>query len=282
MSHSAPPARFSHHRASAGALGRALASALPRRTGILLAAAATLCLAACTPAGTLTRTEGEALKTEVATLQQRVVQLEATVKQLASRSAAPAEPAVVALPDSTDPSRRLGRADAPVVIVEFSDLQCPYCRRFHQQTLPWLRKEYIDTGKVRFESRDYPLEFHAQALAAALLARCAAREGKFWELREAVFGVQGSLAADGLDQAAKAVGLAPELRARCDSDAATTTQTIRAETEAGQAIGVRGTPSFLVGRVVNGKIEGTLVVGAGLPETFRKRIDPLLAAAAKP
>jgi protein-disulfide isomerase len=148
--------------------------------------------------------------------------------------------------------------------------------------LPWLRKEYIDTGKVRFESRDYPLEFHAQAMAAALLARCAAREGKFWELREAVFSVQGSLAADGLGQAAKAVGLAPELRARCDSDAATTTQTIRAETEAGQAIGVRGTPSFLVGRVVNGKIEGTLVVGAGLPETFRKRIDPLLTATPKP
>jgi protein-disulfide isomerase len=259
-------------------LGRALA----RRTDTLLAATALLCLAACTPAGTLTRAEGDALKTEVATVQQRLTQLEATVKQLAARNAAPTEPAVVALPDSTDPARRLGRADAPVVIVEFSDLQCPYCRRFDQQTLPWLRKEYIDTGKVRFESRDYPLEFHAQAIAAALLARCAAREGKFWELREAVFSVQGSLAADGLDQAAKAVGLAPELRARCDSDAATITQTIRAETAAGQAIGVRGTPSFLVGRVVNGKVEGTLLVGAGLPETFRKRIDPLLAATPKP
>jgi protein-disulfide isomerase len=274
MPYSAPAARSSQIPT--------LARALARHTGALLAATATLCLAACTPAGTLTRAEGDALKTEVATVQQRLTQLEATVKQLAARNAAPAEPAVVALPDSTDPARRLGRADAPVVIVEFSDLQCPYCRRFDQQTLPWLRKEYIDTGKVRFESRDFPLEFHAQAMAAALLARCAAREGKFWELREAVFSVQGSLAADGLEQAAKAVGLAPELRARCDSDAAIITQTIRAETEAGQAIGVRGTPSFLVGRVVNGKIEGTLVVGAGLPETFRKRIDPLLAATPKP
>lgn len=274
MTYSAPSARAS--------LNQTLGRTLRRATGTLLAAAATLCLAACTPAGTLTRAEGDALQTEVTTLQQRLAQLEATVKQLASRSTAPAEPAVVALPDSTDPSRRLGRADAPVVIVEFSDLQCPYCRRFDQQTLPWLREEYIDTGKVRFESRDYPLEFHAQAVAAALLARCAAREGKFWELREAVFSVQASLAGDGLDQAAKAVGLAPELRARCNSDAAIITQSIRAETEAGQAIGVRGTPSFLIGRVVNGKVEGTLVVGAGLPETFRKRIDPLLAAAAKP
>ena len=204
MTYSAPSARAS--------LNQTLGRTLRRATGTLLAAAATLCLAACTPADTLTRAEGDARQTEVTTLQQRLAQLEATVKQLASRSTAPAEPAVVALPDSTDPSRRLGRADAPVVIVEFSDLQCPYCRRFDQQTLPWLRKEYIDTGKVRFESRDYPLEFHAQAVAAALLARCAAREGKFWELREAVFSVQASLAGDGLDQAAKAVGLAPELR----------------------------------------------------------------------
>lgn len=247
----------------------------------LLAAVATLGLAACTPNGTLPPAEGAALKAEVAALQQRVGQLEATVKQLSSRTPAPTEPAVVALPDTTDPARRLGRADAPVVIIEFSDLQCPYCRRFDQQTLPWLRREYIDTGKVRYESRDFPLEFHAQALAAALLARCAAREGKFWELREAVYGVQGALATDGLELATKAVGLSPELRARCAGDDVATTQAIRAETQAAQAIGVRGTPSFLVGRLVNGKIEGTLLVGAGLPETFRKRIDPLLPAAAK-
>lgn len=247
-----------------------------------MVATTALGLAGCVPAGTLTPEEGRALKTEVAALRVLVGQLETTVKQLSSRTAAPAEPAVVALPDTTDPARRLGRADAPVVIIEFSDLQCPYCRRFDQQTLPWLRREYIDTGKVRYESRDYPLEFHAQAMAAALLARCAAREGKFWELREAVYGVQGALATDGLELATKAVGLSPELRARCAGDDAATTQAIRAETAAAQAIGVRGTPSFLVGRVVNGKIEGTLLVGAGLPETFRKRIEPLLAPAAKP
>ena len=266
------------HSASPAAITSVRRTPAVRAFARLAVMAATFALVACTPAGTLTRAEGDALKAEVATLQQRVGQLEASVKQLASRSTAPAEPAVVALPDTTDAARRLGSTTAPVVIVEFSDLQCPYCRRFHQQTLPWLRKEYIDTGKVRFESRDYPLEFHAQALAAALLARCAAREGKFWELREAVFGVQGSLAVDGLDQAAKTVGLSAEQRARCESDAAETTKAIRAETDAGQAIGVRGTPSFLIGRVVNGKIEGTLLVGAGLPETFRKRIDPLLAA----
>lgn len=247
-----------------------------------LVASATLVLSGCFSRDTLTATDGRALRTEVAAMRVAIAQLETTVKQLAARTPAPAEPAVVALPDTTDAARRLGRADAPVVIIEFSDLQCPYCRRFDEQTLPWLRREYLDTGKVRYESRDFPLEFHAQAMAAATLARCAAREGKFWELREAVYGVQKALATDGLEQAANAVGLSPALRARCASDDPTTMQAIRAETAAAQAIGVRGTPSFLVGRVVNGKVEGTLLVGAGLPETFRKRIDPLLAAAAKP
>lgn len=236
-----------------------------------------LALTACTPANTLTRAEGDALKAEVAGLQERVKQLESAVQSLATRVNNPGA-AVVSLPDTSDPGRRLGRADAPVVIVEFSDLQCPYCRRFDQQTLPALKREYVDTGKVRFESRDYPLDFHAQAVAAALLAHCAAREGKFWELREAVFKVQPSLPMDGLDQAAAAVGLDAAKQAACAKDEAAVRQTIEAEKALGQSIGVQGTPSFLVGRVVNGRVEGTLIVGAGLPETFRKRIDPLLAA----
>ena len=246
-----------------------------------VAALLALGLTACTPANTLTRAEGEALKAEVAGLQERVKQLESAVQALATRANNPGA-ALVSLPDTTDPNRRLGRADAPVVIVEFSDLQCPYCRRFDQQTLPWLKREYLDTGKARFESRDYPLDFHAQAVAASLLAHCAAREGKYWELREAVFKVQQSLSLDGLDQAAAAVGLDAAKQAACAKDEAAIRQAIEAEKTLGQSVGVQGTPSFLVGRVVNGKVEGTVIVGAGLPETFRKRLEPLLAAAAKP
>ena len=234
-------------------------------------------LLACTPGNTLTRAEGDALKAEVAGLQQRVKQLESSVQALSSRAANPSAP-TVSLPDTSDPARRLGRAEAPVVIVEFSDLQCPYCRRFDQQTLPWLKREYLDTGKVRFESRDYPLDFHAQAMAASLLAHCAAREGKFWEFREAIFGVQASLPTDGLDQAAATIGLDATKRAACAKDEAAVSQAIEAEKALGQSIGVQGTPSFLIGRVVNGKVEGTVLVGAGLPETFRKRLEPLLAA----
>src|SRR5262249_6919584 len=81
----------------------------------------------------------------------------------------------------------VGRADAPVTIVEFADYQCPFCKRFHMNTYSELKKNYIDTGKVRFVSRDLPLEFHPYALKAAEAARYAGDQGKYWELRDALY-----------------------------------------------------------------------------------------------
>ena len=69
----------------------------------------------------------------------------------------------------------VGDAKAPVTIVEYASMTCPHCAAFHTTVYPTLKQKYIDTGKVRFESRDYPLDFHAQAVAASLLAHCAAR-----------------------------------------------------------------------------------------------------------
>jgi protein-disulfide isomerase len=243
----------------------------------LLTALTLVCLfcAACATLEVMTRREGLALQAEVAALRERLQQLEATV----AKTTTAAEPTVVQpvkWADTAATSRRLGRSEAPVVIVEFSDLQCPYCRRFDEQTFPWLRREYIDTGKVRFESRDFPLDFHPQAMAAALLARCAAARGKFWDWRTAIFQQQGALATNGLEQAANTVALTAADRASCATQATTQLALIQTEAAAASAIGVRGTPSFLIGRVVNGQVEGQLLVGAGLPETFRKRIDPLL------
>src|SRR6266704_1199611 len=65
----------------------------------------------------------------------------------------------------------LGSKDAPLTMVEFTDYQCPFCQRFHVTSFPDLKKEYIDTGKVRFFSRDMPLDFHANAMRAAEAAR---------------------------------------------------------------------------------------------------------------
>src|SRR5262245_31091471 len=97
------------------------------------------------------------------------------IRQLLERQQQPAAPprptvATVAVP-FTDPV--LGKKDAPVTIVEFTDYQCTFCQRFHIATFPRLKSKYIDTGKVRFYSRDMPLDFHQNALKAAVAARCA-------------------------------------------------------------------------------------------------------------
>src|SRR5690242_17725374 len=68
---------------------------------------------------------------------------------------------------NTEGAFTLGAKDAPVTMVEFTDFQCPYCQRFHVQTFTELKKNYIDTGKVRFVSRDMPLDFHPNAMQAA-------------------------------------------------------------------------------------------------------------------
>src|SRR5881398_1020145 len=100
-------------------------------------------------------------------------------------------------PPSSDPlaARAKGRSDAPVTVYEMSDFQCPYCRAFALTTMPLLEKEYVQTGKVRFVYINLPLTTrHANAAAAAELAMCTARQGKFWPLHDLLFQRQDAWA----------------------------------------------------------------------------------------
>ena len=102
----------------------------------------------------------------------------------------------------------LGRADAPVTLVEFSDYQCPFCQRFFATTLSALKKHYVDTGKVRYVFRDFPLDqMHPQARKAAEDAHCAGEQGKYWEMHEVLFQNQRTLAPPQLTVHARTVGV---------------------------------------------------------------------------
>lgn len=81
----------------------------------------------------------------------------------------------------------MGSADAPLTLVEYSDFQCPFCRRFFNETLSEIKKNYIDTGRVRLVYRHYPLPFHDAAQKSAEATECAAKQGKFWEMHDAIF-----------------------------------------------------------------------------------------------
>jgi protein-disulfide isomerase len=171
----------------------------------------------------------------------------------------------------------LGRADAPITIVEFSDYQCPFCRRFYATTLPALKKDYIDAGKVRYVFRDYPLEeLHSHARKAAEAAHCAGEQGKYWQMHDALFANQGALELPQLVEYGRSLGLDAPAFDICLSSGRNAVRVNRGLSE-GAAAGVQGTPGFVIGRTKPGDIvEGTAIRGAQSLDTFRKIIEQLL------
>ena len=172
----------------------------------------------------------------------------------------------------------LGRADAPVTIVEFSDYQCPFCGRFFATVLPALKSEYIDAGKVRYVFRDFPLDqLHPMARKAAEAAHCAGEQGKYWEMHDALFRNQRALSPPELREHARALGLDGARFETCLASGRYAARIERGLAD-GAAAGVQGTPGFVIGRTKTGDVvEGTPVRGAQPLETFRQIIDRALA-----
>lgn len=190
-------------------------------------------------------------------------------------------PAAAPEPAPTGDFRILGSKDAPLTIIEFTDLQCPYCARFALETWPALREKYVDTGKVQFVSRDLPLSFHPYALPAAIAARCAGRQGKFFEYREALFRGQAHLADAPYDAIAERLGLDVRRFAACREDPAVA-GAVRDDAALAAQNGIASTPTFVIGRLVHGNFAGEVVPGALPFEAFAQRIDALLAEQPQP
>ncbi|HTV55815.1 MAG TPA: DsbA family protein [Terriglobia bacterium] len=169
----------------------------------------------------------------------------------------------------------LGNANAPVTVVEFTDLQCPFCRRFHTTTFARLKKDYIDTGKVRFIARDLPLPMHSYALQAAEAARCAGDQGKFWEFRDAVLDDQAPPTTDVLLKHATELGLTLNEFHACIDDGKYA-QLIQGDRSSASAAGIHGTPAFVIGRVGGGWISGLAVQGARPLPFFQRMIEEML------
>lgn len=150
---------------------------------------------------------------------------------------------------TTGPSK--GPANAPVTIVEFSDFQCPFCSRL-TPTLKQVEEKYGD--KVRIVFRQYPLPFHQNAQKAAEASLCAADQGKFWEMHDAMFAHQDALGVDQLKAKAAELGLNAEQFNSC-LDSGKTAATIQADMKEGSSAGVNGTPAiFINGRFISGAV----------------------------
>jgi len=170
-----------------------------------------------------------------------------------------------------------GRPDAPLTLVEFTDYQCPYCRRFEAQTWPLIKRDWVDTGRLRFIVRDLPLEFHSAARPAAEAVHCAAEQGRFWPMHDALLAEHADLTPAGLTRAARSLGVDPARFAACTSahryDAA-----IAHNAAAAQALGLHGTPAFVIGRVRDGVLQGWVLLGAQPYEDFDAALHEVLAA----
>jgi protein-disulfide isomerase len=190
-----------------------------------------------------------------------------------------AAPATEATADATParPFNVLGPEDAPVTIIEFTDLQCPYCARFATQTFPQLRRNYIDTGLVRYASRDLPLPGHAYAVTAAVATRCAGEQGRFWEFREALFAAQASLGPGTYADLARKFALDAEKFAACRQNGRQAAN-VRADLDLARANGITATPSLIIGRLVDGQFQGETIEGAKPYAFIAARIDAMLEA----
>jgi protein-disulfide isomerase len=150
---------------------------------------------------------------------------------------------LVAVADS--PTR--GSGSAPVVLMEFSDFECPFCARFERETFGQIDREFIQSGRVEYVVKHFPLsEMHPHARGAAQTAWCAHTKGQFWEMRRALFA-RRSLAGASWRNIATELGLEPGGFDECLADPASASS-IDADEQDGVRVGVSSTPTFFIGR----------------------------------
>lgn len=170
--------------------------------------------------------------------------------------------------EAAGPAR--GPADAPITVIEFSDYQCPFCRRA-EPTVEKMLSQY--EGQVRFVFRHFPLDrIHPQARGAAEAAACADAQGKFWEYHAELFAEGAGFDRAGLDAIAAKTALDPAAFKDCVDERQTQAQVER-DLKAGEAAGVTGTPAFFINGI---PLRGALPI-----EEFQKVIDAELAEKAK-
>ncbi|MEW2353095.1 thioredoxin domain-containing protein [Spirillospora sp. NPDC029432] len=180
------------------------------------------------------------------------------------RTSAPASPSASPSPSGPDLARRkegdpfaLGRADAPVVMIEYSDFQCPFCGRFARETKPELVRKYVDTGVLRIEWRNFPI-FGDESESAAQAAYAAARQGRFWPFHDRLYAEprrrnSGDFADEHLLTWAREAGVPDLGRFRADMKSGEAADAVVNDQVEGYQVGAASTPAFLInGRPILG------------------------------
>ena len=188
-------------------------------------------------------------------------------------------PSLISISLDDDPVK--GNLNAPITIVEFSDFQCPFCAKFHSTTLPQLQANYIDSGKVKFVYRDFPIQsIHPNAVPAALASECADEQGMFWEYHDLVFenqkkwqGLSGSAMIDTFEQYALELGLNTSDFNTC-FESGKYVDEVTKDLQDGASYGITGTPGFFIG---NDELGYVKIIGAQPYPVFERLIEDQIA-----
>jgi protein-disulfide isomerase len=241
---------------------------LARRIQLLGLLAASMLLAPCValradaPAGTPAAAQAESAELEA---------LRAVVRQTQS----PVRPEERVLDVAAHPA--LGDERARLTLIEFSDLQCQFCRRHVNTVMPQLLSRHVERGALHYVFFDYPVEArHSEAFGAAVSARCAADQGAYWQMRQRLYAMPGR---DQLREHAAALGLDMAAFDACLGDPAKASA-VRADQSLAESIGIRGTPTFLLGYRQDDSSQVRVlrrIVGAQPTEVFEAAITQVLA-----
>jgi len=231
--------------------------------------------AATRPAGDIAR-QLQDIQAQLSELRAEMGNLSGRLEKIEALIPSPAKPENLTV--NLDGAPRLGGRGAKIGMVEFSDYQCPYCRRFHLETFPQLQKSYIDSGKLVFAVKNFPLDFHPLAMDAAVAVSCARRQNikAFWDVQEQLFSHQNRLGKDFYNELAKRYGLDNKKFSMCMTDDKQKVAIVQ-DLKYAQSLGVEGTPTFFIGRLEGDRlVDAVRVVGAQPARVFTRVLDSLI------
>jgi len=225
------------------------------------------------------RKEIEALKSQQVAVQKQLEELTTLLKGQAQAAPPPTRLEAVGAVLDVDGSPFLGRKDAPITLVEFFDYECPFCMRHVQQTLPQIQRDYIDSGKVKYVVRDFPIDaLHPNSFKKHEAAHCAGDQGKYWDMRARLLSGAKEARTDDFSTDGRALGLKSSDFGQCLTSGVHAVD-VRTDIAEGNKAGVFGSPTFFVGMTEPNKATVTVmrvVRGAQPYQTFKDAIDALL------
>ena len=174
---------------------------------------------------------------------------------------------------------KLGSAAASVAMLIFSDFECPFCAKFAVEIMPPLKRQYVDSGKVRVAFRHLPLPLHRRAARAAESAECAARQGRFWAMHDSLFQTPMRLGEPDLETHAREAGLDPATFAACMTGEAAAR--VSADAAIARNLGLMATPSVIIGVAGEGNsVRATeVILGVRPLKEFTAALDRALTKA---